>query len=81
MVDVDTVLQGVQERDKWRHRLELLERSLSEVQERRRRLETRLRRLRKELSKLRVAADSLGTIDSRLGSLEVSSASHGPILR
>jgi chromosome segregation ATPase len=81
MVDVDTVLQGVQERDKWRHRLELLERSLEEVQERRRRLETRLRKLRKELQQLKISAESLVTVDPRLPSLEVSNASRGQVFR
>ena len=59
MVDVDSVLLSVQERDKWRHRMELLERSLREVRERRRRLELRLRRIHKELARLRVTAESL----------------------
>ncbi len=59
MVDVDSVLLSVQERDKWRHRMELLERSLREVQERRHRLETRLRRVRKDLARLRVTRDAI----------------------
>ncbi|HYA58617.1 MAG TPA: hypothetical protein VEH57_09210 [Thermoplasmata archaeon] len=52
MVDVDSVLLSVQERDKWRRRLELLERSLTDVRERRRRLELRLRRIKRELMRL-----------------------------
>ena len=52
MVDLDSVLLSVQERDKWRRRLELLERSLSDVRERRRRLELRLRRIKKDLVRL-----------------------------
>lgn len=59
MVDVDSVLLNVQERDKWRHRLEVLERSLHEVRERRYRLEVRLRRVKKELAKLQATADAL----------------------
>lgn len=59
MVDVDSVLLSVQERDKWRHRMELLERSLREVRERRRRLEVRLRRIKKDLAQLRVTADAV----------------------
>jgi hypothetical protein len=59
MVDVDSVLLSVQERDKWRHRMELLERSLRDVRDRRQRAETRLRRIRKELSRLRVTRDAL----------------------
>ncbi len=81
MVDVSTVLQGVQERDKWRHRLELLERSLEEARDRRRRLEARLRRLRKELNQIRVASDSMVTIVAPFPSAEVSNASHGPLVR
>ena len=65
MVDVDTVLLSVQERDKWRHRMELLERSLKDVRERRARLEVRLRRIRKELARLRVASDALLDLSRR----------------
>jgi septal ring factor EnvC (AmiA/AmiB activator) len=59
VVDVDSVLLSVQERDKWRRRMELLERSLGEVRERRRRLEARLRRIKKELSRLRITAEAV----------------------
>lgn len=59
MVDVDSVLLSVQERDKWRHRMELLERSLAEAVARRRRLEVRLRRVRKELARLRQTGEAV----------------------
>jgi len=59
VVDVDSALLSVQERDNWRRRMELLERSLDEVRERRRRLETRLRRVKKELARVRVTADAV----------------------
>jgi uncharacterized coiled-coil DUF342 family protein len=59
MVDVDSVLLSVQERDKWRHRMELLERSLIEARARRRRIEVRLRRIRKELAKLRQTGEAV----------------------
>lgn len=59
MVDVDSVLLSVQERDKWRRRMELLERSLTDVRGRRLRLEARLRRVRKELQKLHRASDAV----------------------
>jgi hypothetical protein len=59
MVDVDSVLLSVQERDKWRHRMEVLERSLRDVRERRQRLEVRLRRVRKELARHRATADAI----------------------
>jgi hypothetical protein len=59
MVDVDTALLSVQERDNWRRRMEVLERSLEEVREHRRKLELRLRRVRKDLARLRMAADAV----------------------
>ncbi len=59
VVDVDSALLSVQERDNWRRRMEVLERSLTEVREHRKKLEARLRRVRKELLRLRQAADAL----------------------
>lgn len=59
MVDVDSALLSVQERDNWRRRMELLERSLSEVRERRRKMEARLRRVRQELTRLREASEAI----------------------
>jgi chromosome segregation ATPase len=59
MVDVDSVLLSVQERDKWRRRMELLVRSLEEIRERRRRAEDRLRRVKQELSRLRTTGDAM----------------------
>jgi len=59
MVDVDSVLLSVQERDKWRNRMEVLEQSLREVRDRRRRLETRLRRIKRELNRIRVTVDAV----------------------
>ncbi|MGC2789614.1 MAG: hypothetical protein WA547_06115 [Thermoplasmata archaeon] len=59
MVDVNSALLSVQERDNWRRRMEVLERSLAEVLERRRKLELRLQRVRKELARLRVATDAV----------------------
>lgn len=59
MVDIDSALLSLQERDNWRRRMEVLERSLSDVRAQRRRLELRLRRVRKELARLRLAADAL----------------------
>ena len=51
-MDVDAVLQSVQERDKWRRRLDLLTASLTDVRDRRRRAIARLRRIRGELKEL-----------------------------
>lgn len=59
MVDVDSILLSVQERDKWQNRMEVLEVSLRHVRDRRRRLEARLRRIKKELSRLRAAVDAV----------------------
>ncbi|HTT45456.1 MAG TPA: hypothetical protein VMH38_05515 [Thermoplasmata archaeon] len=52
MVDVDSILLSVQERDKWRKRAEVLERAVRDVRDQRRRLEARLRRVKKELGRL-----------------------------
>lgn len=61
MASVDSALAGVQERDKWRRRLEVLEASLGEVLERRRRLELKLRKVRRELQRLeRTAREYVG---------------------
>lgn len=58
-MDVDAVLQSLQERDKWRHRLEALSLSLREVQEARRRAVGRLRKIRGELKRLRDYSEAL----------------------
>jgi len=73
MVDVDSVLLSVQERDKWRRRLELLERSLTDVRERRHRLELRLRRIKKELGRLATTEQAL-LRPPRAPTLEVNNA-------
>ena len=59
MVDVDSILLSVQERDKWRKRAEVLEQAVRDVRDQRRRLETRLRRLKKEMSRLRITVDAV----------------------
>lgn len=59
MVDVDSALLSVQERDNWRRRMDLLEQSLEEVREHRRKLELRLQRVRKELVRLRMTAEAV----------------------
>lgn len=58
-MDVEAVLLSVQERDKWRRRLALLERSLSEVRESRARLQKRMRRIKSELSRLTTYSDAI----------------------
>ncbi len=81
MVDVDSVLLSVQERDKWRHRMELLERSLGEIRDRRRRLELRLRRLKKEITRLRVTVAAVHDLSRSAVSREVTGASRSSPLR
>jgi transcription elongation GreA/GreB family factor len=81
MVDATSVVAGVQERDRWRHRVDLLERSLDEVRERRRQLERQLRRLSRELARLKVVAESLPGPGVKVSSFEVSGATPRPILR
>jgi septal ring factor EnvC (AmiA/AmiB activator) len=81
MVDVDSVLLSVQERDKWRRRMEVLERSLGDVRERRRRLERSLRRLKKELAKLRITADAVLDFARTRVHSEVNRAPSSPPLR
>lgn len=63
-MDVDAVLLSVQERDKWRHRLELLTRSLTEIREQRGRVEARLRKIRRELDRVASYSDAIlqGTV-------------------
>ncbi|MGB6501331.1 MAG: hypothetical protein WBG19_08045 [Thermoplasmata archaeon] len=80
MVDADSVLQGVQERDKWHRRADLLERSLLEVRDRRRRIEARLKKLERDLSNLRLLSDSVLDIAHSPTHLEVRSAPRGPLL-
>lgn len=74
VVDVDSALLSVQERDNWRRRMEVLERSLTDVRERRRRLETRLRRLRRDLARLGYAAEATVRNLASTPSMEIAHA-------
>jgi hypothetical protein len=58
-MDVDSVLLNVQERDKWRHRLELLRASLHELRNRRTRVTQRLRRAKRDLRRLGEYSDAV----------------------
>ncbi len=58
-MDVAAVLQSVEERDKWRHRLDLLGASLSEVTTQRRRIQARLRKIRSELRRLAAYSEAI----------------------
>jgi septal ring factor EnvC (AmiA/AmiB activator) len=81
MVDVDSILLSVQERDKWRNRVEVLERSLHDVRERRRRFETRLRRVKKEINRLRIAVDAVLDLSRTPARQDVTHAPGGPPIR
>ena len=78
MVDVDSVLMSVQERDKWRHRMELLERSLREVREKRHRIEARLHRVKKEITRLRRTLEAVRDLTRPPLPAEVTRASRSP---
>lgn len=81
MVDVDSILLSVQERDKWRNRADVLERSLRDVRDRRRRLEARLRRVKKEISRLRVTVDAVLDLSRTRGRQDVNHAPSTPPIR
>jgi hypothetical protein len=79
MVDADSVLQGMAEREKWHRRAELLERSLNEVRDRRRRVEYRLKRLERDLAHLRMIGDAVVDV-ANPSTIEVRGAARGPLL-
>jgi hypothetical protein len=58
-MDVDTVLVSVQERDKWRRRLGLLQESLTDLKDRRTRVEARLRKIKRDLARLSEVSDAV----------------------
>jgi len=66
MVDTESVLLNVQEREKWRRRMDQLDRTLSELRAQRRRVETRLQRIRHEIARLQVTADAVVEFGGRL---------------
>ncbi len=78
---VDSAIAGVQERDRWRHRLEALEAALDNLLERRRRLETRLHRVHREIAKLQATAREFVESHGRFPPSEVAFGPRGPILR
>ncbi|NNN17965.1 MAG: hypothetical protein HKL79_06365 [Thermoplasmata archaeon] len=53
MPDIDSFLLSVQERDKWRARMDRLEEDLREARDQRRRLERRLSRVKRDLARTR----------------------------
>jgi hypothetical protein len=56
-MDVQTILLSVEERDKWRRRLEVLRTTLADVRVRRRGVERQLKHLKRELARLGSIAD------------------------
>jgi len=78
---VDSAIAGVQERDKWRKRLEALEQALAELQDRRHRLELRLHRIHKELVQLQRTSREFVEMHGRVAVTEVSLGPRGPVLR
>jgi hypothetical protein len=65
-VDVDTVLASVQERDKWRRRLEVLQAALADVRDRQVRVAARLRRLKRELANVQELAEAVAGAANRV---------------
>lgn len=58
-MDLETVLLNVQERDKWRRRLELLQASLRELRRRRTKVTQRIRRLKRDLRRFADTSDAV----------------------
>ncbi len=81
MPGVESALAGVQERDKWLHRLEILEASLKEVLEKRRKLELKLRRVSEELQKLERTSREFVEVHERTAIPGVAGVPRGPIFR
>lgn len=81
MARVDSAMAGVQERDKWRRRLDALERELAKLLERRQRVEARLRRVHDELGRLEVTDREYTEVHGRFPTGEVRIAARGSILR
>jgi chromosome segregation ATPase len=65
-MDVDTVLANVQERDKWRRRLEVLQEALAEVRDRQVRVAARLRRLKHDLARVQELSEAMSTTGRRV---------------
>ncbi len=58
-MDLDAILAGITERDKWSGRLSALQSELRLVRARRRRAQGRLRRMDRELKRLQALADQM----------------------
>ncbi|HEV2429485.1 MAG TPA: hypothetical protein VGV64_06555 [Thermoplasmata archaeon] len=58
-MNVDAVLQSVEERDKWRRRLALLQATLNDIRARQRRIALRVKRLKQELRRVSEYSDAI----------------------
>lgn len=75
-MDLDVVLLNVQERDKWRLRVERLSTDLAETRKMRRKLAGRLRRINREIEKLRTFSEALLDLQTSRPSTSSIHASH-----
>jgi septal ring factor EnvC (AmiA/AmiB activator) len=78
---VDSAIAGVQERDKWRSRVEALEKALDDLLQRRRKIEARLRRVHQELGRLQRTAREFVEFRGTRPSPEVRAGATRPVLR
>jgi phage shock protein A len=76
--EIGVVLQNVQEREKWRRRVTLLETALREVRDRRQRLERRLGRLKREIARLTVVTRAARTTAAPTSVREVIDGRRAP---
>lgn len=60
------MLASVQERDKWRRRLEVLQAALAEVRDRQVRVAARLRRLKRDLATVQELAEAVSGAAGRI---------------
>lgn len=58
-MDLEAILAGLAERDKWRARLTTLQGELQRVRTQRRKVDARLRRLARELKRLQATAEAM----------------------
>ena len=72
-MDVQTILLSVEERDKWRKRLDALRNALQDVRGRRQGLERELKTVKRELAHLAELAEAM--VDA--GRLRTANGGHG----
>lgn len=74
-MDVDSILVNLQERDKWRSRLDQLQNALRELRDRKSRVEKRLRRIKADLSKIGDYSDAVLAHSTSVASSRITHAS------